>query len=268
MDMPYFVTQDGCRLYYETQGLGSDKPAVVFINGTMQSTVNWKPHSAALKNQLQVLTYDARGQGQSDLGAQPLFLKGHAADLGALLDHLEIEKAHLVGLSHGAKVGLAYAAHSLERVDSLVLCSVTATLTERARLFVESWLEILKGPGLEAMIRAALPVVFGEDFLRDKNRILDGLVKATARRNSKEGLTAFLEALISYPPLSQITGSISIPSLVISASEDPLVTEEGARELAKICRGRHEQVPGIGHSIPSEAPELFNKTVLEFLPGT
>lgn len=136
--MPYFAAQDGCRLYYETEGLDSEKPVVVFLNGTMQSTVYWKPHATALKDQFQILTYDARGQGQSDLGKERPSLGGHAADLGSLLDHLEIEKAHLVGLSHGAKVALSYAAHAPERIVSLVLCSVTPTLTLRARLFVKS----------------------------------------------------------------------------------------------------------------------------------
>jgi len=266
--MPYFVTQDGCRLYYETEGSDSDRPVVVFLNGTMQSTVNWKPHGMVLKDRFRVLMYDARGQGQTDLGEQPLSLEGHAADLGALLDHLEIEEAHLVGLSHGAKVALSYAAHAPERVERMVLCSVTATLTHRARLFVRSWLETLREAGLEAMIRASLPVVFGEAFLKDKERILDGLVKATARRNSKEGLTAFLEALIFYPPLSRMVRSPSVPALVISTSEDPLVTEGGARELAGLCRGTHKHVTGIGHSVPSEAPQLFDEMVLEFLTET
>lgn len=56
-----------------------------------------------------------------------------------------------------------------------------------------------------------------------------------------------------------------IPSLVISGSDDTLVTEEGATELAVLCGGRHKKMIGIGHSVPSEAPELFNKTLLEFL---
>jgi len=266
--MAYFATQDGCRIYYENQGFDSEKPVVVFLNGTMQSTVYWKPHVTALKDQFQVLTYDARGQGQSDLGKERLSLKGHAADLGALLAHLEVKKAHLVGLSHGARVALSYAAESPEGVDRLVLCSVSATLSVRARLHVKSWLATLNEAGLEAMVWASLPVVFGEDFLKDKERILDGLVKATVRRNSKEGLTAFLEAMMADPPLSQIVGSGSVPCLVISASEDPLVTEEGAKDLAALCGGRHSHVTGIGHSVPSEAPELFNEMVLEFLVKT
>ncbi|MDY6989248.1 MAG: alpha/beta hydrolase, partial [Thermodesulfobacteriota bacterium] len=70
------------------------------------------------------------------------------------------------------------------------------------------------------------------------------------------------------PPLSQIAGSLSVPSLVISASEDPLVTEKGAKELAALCGGRYKHVIGVGHSIPSEAPQLFDETVLEFLAET
>ena len=55
--------------------------------------------------------YDARAQGRSDLGERELSLERHAEDFAALLKHLEVEKVHLVGLSHGAKVALAYAAN-------------------------------------------------------------------------------------------------------------------------------------------------------------
>ena len=164
--MPYFRTKDDCSIYYETEGFDSTQPVVVFLNGTMQSTVYWKMHAAALKNRFRVLTYDARAQGQSDLGKQELSLERHAADFAALLKHLGVQKVHLVGLSHGAKVALAYAADFPECIVRLVLCSVGAKSTCRARLCVRSWLEILKSSGLEGMVWASLPVVFGESFLK------------------------------------------------------------------------------------------------------
>jgi 3-oxoadipate enol-lactonase len=263
--MPYFTTQDGCRIYYETQGLESSRPVVVLLNGTMQTTVYWKRHAVALKERFRVLLYDARAQGQSDLGEGELSLEGHAADLAALLKHLGVEKAHLVGLSHGARVALAHAANSPDHIDRLVLCSVSAKNSCRARLVVRSWLQILKSSGLEAMAWAALPVVFGENFLRHKESMLDSIVRAIVERNRKEALIAQLEAMTAYPPLSRIARNGNIPSLVISASDDPLVTEEGALQLAVLCGGRHEQIIGIGHSIPTEAPEWFDKTVMEFL---
>jgi 3-oxoadipate enol-lactonase len=263
--MPYFRTKDDCSIYYETEGFDSTQPVVVFLNGTMQTAVYWKTHAAALKNRFRTLTYDARAQGQSDLGKQELSLERHAVDLAALLKHTGVEKARLVGLSHGAKVALAYAANFPECVVRLVLCSVGAKSSCRVRFSVKSWLEILKSSDLEEMVWASLPVVFGESFLQQKEGTLHNIVKAIVRRNRKEALIAQLEAMTTYPPLSQIAQNVRIPCLIISASDDPLVTEEGARKLALLCNGQHKHINGIGHSIPSEAPELFNKTVLEFL---
>ena len=148
--MPYFTTQDGCRIYYEKHGfdglaprrcrhLGlnqgktgglafekaeqkSSEPVVVFLNGTMQNTMHWKSAATVLKDRLPVLLYDARAQGRSDIGEMRLSLERHAADLAELLQHLKVSKAQLVGLSHGAKVALVCAADSHERIGRLVLC--------------------------------------------------------------------------------------------------------------------------------------------------
>jgi pimeloyl-ACP methyl ester carboxylesterase len=265
--MPYFITEDGCRLFYETHGFEPAKPVVVFLNGTMQSTLYWKAQCVALNERFRIITYDGRAQGQSELGKTELSLERHKADLKGLLEHLSIEKAHLVGLSHGAKVALAYAAGKTERVDRLVLCSVSASMTCRAKLFVKSWLQILKHAGLETMLWASLPVVFGEGFLEKKERILSPIIKAAIKRNSKDALVAHLAALTDYPPLSQITGHFGVPTLVITGAQDPFVTEQGAEQLAFLCDGRHEHLNGVGHCIPSEAPELFNEILLEFLSG-
>ncbi len=263
--MPYFRTQDNCSLYYETYGFDSSGPVVVFLNGTMLTTVYWKPHADALKDRFRVLLYDARGQGKSDLGERDLALEAHVEDFGGLLDHLGVEKAHLVGLSHGAQVALAFAADSPGRVDRLVLCSISAAPSSRARLIVRSWLEILESSGLEAMVWVALPIAFGESFLQQKERGLDALVKGIVTRNSKEALAAQLDAMMAYPAVSQMARDVRNPCLLISGSDDPIVTEEGARQLAVLCNGNHEHIAGIGHSIPAETAELFSKMVKQFL---
>jgi pimeloyl-ACP methyl ester carboxylesterase len=166
--MPYFTAEDGCRLYYETQGVASSKPVVVFLNGIMQNTLHWKPHAHALKEYFRVLRYDARAQGQSDLGSGELSLEAHAGDLSALLNHLGVEKAHLVGMSHGARVALACAADLPDRIARLVLCGIGAERTFRAELMVRSWVQILKRCGLETMVWVSLPFLFGEVFLKQK----------------------------------------------------------------------------------------------------
>ncbi len=260
--MPYFKTKDGCSIYYETQGFESSKPVVAFLNGTMQNTVYWKTHSLAFKDRFRVLMYDARAQGKSDLGEEKLSLEGHAKDFSELLKHIGVEKAHLIGLSHGANVALAYAAHSPEGVDRLVLCSASARQTCRTMLILRSWVKILKCSDLETLAWVLLPVAFGENFLNQQQRNLDNMVKAIVKRNKKQALIAHLEAI---PPLSQIAQNVHCPVLVLSGSDDLLVNESDAKQLAMVCGGRYDHFTGIGHSIPAEAPELFNKTVLQFL---
>jgi 3-oxoadipate enol-lactonase len=263
--MPYFKTKDGCSIFYETQGFESLNPVVAFLNGTLQNTVYWKTHCLALKDRFRVLMYDARAQGKSDLGEGKLSLEGHAEDFSELLKHLRVEKAHLIGLSHGANVALAYAAYSPECVDRLVLCSVGARQTCRTRLILKSWLKVLKSSDPETLAWVSLPVAFGENFLKQQQRILDHMVTAIVRRNKKKALIAHLEAISVYPSLSQIAQNVHCPVLVVSGSDDLLVTESDAKELAMVCDGRHNHLTGIGHSIPAEAPEVFTKTVLQFL---
>ncbi|NNF98246.1 MAG: alpha/beta fold hydrolase [Desulfobacteraceae bacterium] len=263
--MSFFKTTDGCSLYYEDLGFSSGKPVVVFLNGTMQTTLYWKVLADKFRNHFGVLLYDARSQGASELGDSPLSLQGHIQDLMSLMDYLEIDKAHLVGVSHGAYVAYSLAAQSAHRVRRLVMCSVGAQSSFRSRLIVRSWLETLKTGGLDAAVWSTLPHVFGETFLRRHANILDRIVKSVVRRNNSEALQAHLTALLSYTPMSKSLKPLDRPLLVISGADDPLVTAEGALLIARTCGGRHVKLQGVGHSIPAEAPEIFTKTVVNFL---
>ena len=265
MQKSSFNTNDNCKIYYETHGFESSKPVVVFLNGTMQTTFNWRPHARVFKDNFMVILYDARAQGKSELGKKKLSLDLHLKDLSELLHHLKIKKTHLVGLSHGAYVALAFASRLPDFVDRLILCSISAEKSAQTNIIVKSWLGILKSEGLDALVWTVLPMVFGEEFLKVNKRILDKMVEAIVVRNNKEALIAQLKAMNHYLPLAGPAKTINCPALIISGSQDRLVNPKGAMQLADFCRGRHEKIPDIGHSIPAEAPELFNKIVLGFL---
>jgi pimeloyl-ACP methyl ester carboxylesterase len=145
------------------------------------------------------------------------------------------------------------------------MCSTSAQTSDRCRAIVRSWLEILKLSGLKAMAWAALPTVFGNKFLKDHQKIIDKIVYAVEIRNSRKALIAQLEAVLNYPPPDNIPLDFNIPSLVLAGSEDPLVEPDDVQHLAHRCRATQERLDGIGHSIPAEAPEIFQKLVLEFL---
>jgi pimeloyl-ACP methyl ester carboxylesterase len=262
--MPHFTTPDGCKLFYTTYGVDSSKPVIIFLNGTTQTTLYWGNHVPAFSKHYGLLFYDARGQGQSDPGTAPISLKVHVSDLKSLLEELTIARAALVGISHGARLAMEYAFEFPDRVDRLVLCSVSGQTSARCRAIVRSWLEILKISDLRAMAWAALPSVFGNKFLKDNEKIFGKIVNAVVIRNCKDALMAQLEAVLNYPPPVWATTEINIPALVISGSEDPLIEPEDVRQLANRLRASHKLLDGTGHSIPAEAPDVFQKLVLEF----
>ena len=263
--MPYFTTKDACKVFYTTYGVDASNPVVIFLNGTTQTTLYWGGLVPAFSRRFGLLCYDARGQGQSDLGNKPISLKLHVSDLKDLLESLAVDKAHLVGISHGAWVALAFSAEFPEMVDHLVLCSLSAKTNDRSRTIVRSWLEILRLSGLKAMAWAALPTVFGNSFLNQHQKILDKIVDAVVLRNSRKSLIAQLEAVLRYPAPRSMTENLNQPALVISGAEDPIIDPGDVRQLADLCKARHEELPGTGHSIPAEAPRIFEKMVLSFL---
>jgi len=263
--VPYFTTKDACKIFYTTYGVEASKPVAIFLNGTTQTTLSWGGLVPAFSKRFGLLCYDARAQGQSDLGNMPISLKLHVSDLKDLLGHVAVDKAHLVGISHGSWVALPFAAEFPEMVDHLVLCSLSAITNDRARAIVRSWLEILRLSGLEAMAWAALPTVFGNSFLNQHQKILDKIVDAVVLRNSRRSLIAQLEAVLRYPPPGNLTKNLIQPALVISGADDPIIDPSDVRRLADLCNARHIELAGIGHSIPAEAPRLVEKLVLDFL---
>jgi pimeloyl-ACP methyl ester carboxylesterase len=263
--MPFLTTKDGCNLFYTAHGIDTSKPVVIFLNGTTQTTLYWGAHVPVLSKRLRLLFYDARAQGQSDLGDKPISLELHVNDLKFLMTQLGIDKAHLVGISHGARVALAMAVECPEMVDRMVLCSLGAKTDQRGKVTVRSWLQLLHLSGLEAMAWAALPTVFGEKFLKQHQNSLDMIVNAVVKRNTKRALIAQLDAILQYPPPDGMPAVFDRPTLIITGAEDPLVNSEDVERLADLCDARHEKLAGIGHSIPAEAPRVFEKRVLEFL---
>jgi 3-oxoadipate enol-lactonase len=263
--MAYFQAGNNCRLYYVLNGRRTDRSPVVFLNGTTQTTLYWYSHFKYFQGRRRVIAYDARAQGQSDLGDTPLSLQQHVMDLKALLAHLEAPRVHLVGLSHGARVALELAGEHPERVDRVVLCSLGASSSGIAQAAVKAWLQVLQRSDLAAMAWSALPLVFGERFLTEHHTLLDKMVTAIVARNSRKALLAQLEALLCYPPPASPCAAIGGRLLVVSGADDLLVKPELALRLAEMCGSRHVVFPDVGHSLPAEAPARFNEVVAEFL---
>jgi 3-oxoadipate enol-lactonase len=263
--MPFFKSKDNYKIYYECHDFKKDRPVVVFLNGTTQTTRTWGLQVRHLKDKFRILLYDARGQGQSDLGQTDLTLDGHIDDLSGLLDHLGFERAHLVGLSHGARVACRFGSVYPERIDRMILCGLGSNLDSRTAAFLNSWIHILNSGGFEAMVWSMLPVVFGEPFLEQHKSKLSDMVYAIVKRNRTDAIKAHLQALIRYLPVTDSISKLYPPALVVAGNQDLIVQKDQSRALAKMLGAHLVQLKGVGHSPNMEAPEAFNQVLLQFL---
>ncbi|HEU5349493.1 MAG TPA: alpha/beta fold hydrolase, partial [Ktedonobacterales bacterium] len=115
-----FLTANGIRLAYQIDG-PEDAPVLVLVNSLGTNLYMWEPQIAQFSRALRVVRYDVRGHGASEapLGAYTIEQLGR--DLLGLLDALQIERAHICGLSLGGMMALWLAANSPERVARAVL---------------------------------------------------------------------------------------------------------------------------------------------------
>ena len=250
-----FAPANGIRLYYESHGEG---PTLVFAHGRGGNHLSWWQQIPAFRSDFRCITFDHREFGQSpDVPNGPGRL-GFVEDLRALLDHLGIARASLVGQSMGGGTCLGFTAKYPERVEALVLADTPGGLAEE-ELLAEFR---IRAPTLpqDAAIRA-----LSDDFKkRDPAKAFlyaqVGGLTPPVRETFVEYLTA------SDGPTGKDLSQLRVPTLVLVGSDDVVITQSNAEVLRKhIPNARLEVVQGAGHSVYWEKPDEFNRLVMAFL---
>ena len=116
------VSLDHIELHYESEGQGE---TVVCIHGLGSSGADWAFQVPALREHFQVITPDLRGAGLSGKPSGPYSIEEFAADLWKLVDHLHVERCHLVGFSLGGAVALEMALQRPESAQRLMMINAT-----------------------------------------------------------------------------------------------------------------------------------------------
>ena len=108
---------NGIELYYEVHG-PEDGDVIILSNGVMMSTASWAVQRDVISKYYRLVLYDCRGMWKSEHPEGPYSMAMHAEDLLGLMDHLEIEKAHIAGISYGSEVSMTFAANYPERTKT------------------------------------------------------------------------------------------------------------------------------------------------------
>lgn len=254
-------------LTHRVDGAG---PPILLLNGGMMSISAWDEAAAVLAPRCRVVCCDFRGQLLTP-ELPPPELAAHVADVVALLDHLGLERVHVVGTSFGGEVGLLLAARHGERVASLVAATVVDVPPPSMKAIGKRLIELCEdatatGDG-RAFFAAMNEIVYSPPF---RARVAADLAARAATLASLPaawfaGGARLLQA-VDRMDLRAELGRIACPTLVITAERDALMPAERSLAVAETVAGaEHLVVAGSGHALVVEEKRRFLELVTEFL---
>ncbi|MCG8459953.1 MAG: alpha/beta hydrolase [Holophagales bacterium] len=262
------------RIWWERFGHGS-REAVVLLNGLAMHTQAWYGFLDELRPRFDVLLYDYLGQGRSSSPDEPCSIPGFAHDLAAILDHLEIEKIHLMGISYGGFVALDFARLHGHRLHTLTLSGILLSHERQFRMYQDLSLRFYRaGPEAFGLYTHYLyEKIFGEDFLRQ----LPEDTLETMRRRFQERYQDRIHSLVRLTEaqdpffegleerLSEYR-AIAVPTLIVTGSQDRAIPPWQQEKLSGILpRTRLERVAGSGHVVYLEKRAEFFDLLRAFL---
>lgn len=263
-----FLELSEVQLYYEIYGIGEP---VLFIQGVGVVGHGWRPQAEPISAQYKTITFDNRGIGKSTLKSGSLSVEKMAEDTLALLDHLHIPSAHIVGHSMGGAIAIELAVQNPQRVKTLSLLCTFASGKQatqvNSRIF---WLGMKTRIGTKRSRRNAfLEILYSRDFFKScaHKEALAQSVGATVGRDlafSPAIIMQQLKALSRHDRSSDLSKLARIPTLVVSAAEDPIALPEYGRQLADaIPNSKFILMEDSSHGVVLERPTDINRLLLD-----
>ena len=273
----------GIELCYQTWGSPSDEP-MLLVMGLSSPLTWWDPELCSMlaRHGYYVITLDNRDVGRSTKMRErvtrrmlvralagrrvrpPYTLVDMAQDALGLLDHLDVESAHVVGVSMGGMIAQSLAIEAPARVRSLT--SIMSTTGKRTVGWIDPRLMpiLLRPlrPGLESYERTSLTIwrmIGSPGYPRTDERTLE-IARATyARGISPTGSLRQMMAILTQPNRSPRLHSLRMPTLVIHGLADRMVHVSGGRATAAAVPGAELLlIDGMGHDL---SPELYDTFV-------
>lgn len=257
-----FVESGGERIYYETVGQGD---SVIFCHGLGGNHAIWYQQVPVFAKRYQVITWDQRGFGRSTNVNGDASPGAAVEDLLALLDHLKVERAHLVGQSLGGWTVVGFALAHPERVRSIVLADTIGGIytLETTQQFDAYIREAMTGPSPDEMPMTQHPALGRALGERDPAQAF--LYRQIASVAAPAPPSAGFQLRQTQYDLERVR-AIEVPTLFVVGENDPIFTPNSIRSAAaEIPDSRVVKLPGAGHSPYFETPEAWNDTVLAFL---
>jgi pimeloyl-ACP methyl ester carboxylesterase len=259
---------DDIKMYYEEAGSGEP---LVLITGLAGSHRDWYLQFPFFAGKFRTVVMDNRGVGRTDKPKDGYSVRRFADDIAALMDHLKIGSAHVVGLSLGGMIAQELALSHPSRVRRLILCATNCGRKHSVAASQEVMDTLTETAGLtfEEVIRQTLPILFTERYMKDQPQEVEKYVqsKLTYPKQSFHSYFGQLQAAMEFDSYHRLP-EIEHDTLVLTAGGDVLVPPENSDILADRIPGARKVVfEDGGHMFNIEVAERFNDEVLGFVAG-
>jgi 3-oxoadipate enol-lactonase len=253
----------GGDIAYETRGAG---PALLFLHAFPLGLGMWEPQVSAFASSHQVIRFDARGFGGSPPGDGLLTMERIADDAVGLLDHLDVSRAIVCGLSMGGYAAFALVRRHADRLKALVLADTRAGAdSDAARAARAAQADKVRKEGSASIADAVLPKLVGETTHAQRPELVARL-KETIAANPPRGIADALAGLAARADSTSTLREVRVPTLVVCGAEDVLTPVSESEALVRGIAGSQIQIiPGAGHLSSLENPEQFNLSLRKFL---
>jgi pimeloyl-ACP methyl ester carboxylesterase len=262
--MPAVRVATGLELFYRESGEGEP---ILWIMGLGNDHRGWAYQVPAFRDRFRCITYDNRDSGQSQRADAPYTVADLAEDAVALLDALDIERAHVVGFSMGGGQAQELAIRHPERVNKLVLCSTYTSRDPRGTDIFQSRVLLRERLSAEEYQRVTLPWAYTyQDYQRPG--FIEATIEAVLNDPYPQDMDAYrrqVEATLSVDTEGRLD-QIRALTLLVFGEDDITTPLRFARVLeAGIPNARLVTVPGAGHGLPWSQPDALNDAVRSFL---
>jgi len=253
----------GGDIAYETRGAG---PALLFLHAFPLGLGMWEPQVSAFASSHQVIRFDARGFGGSPPGDGLLTMERIADDAVGLLDHLDVSRAIVCGLSMGGYAAFALVRRHADRLKALVLADTRAGAdSDAARAARAAQADKVRKEGSASIADAVLPKLVGETTHAERPELVARL-KETIAANPPRGIADALAGLAARADSTSTLREVRVPTLVVCGAEDVLTPVSESEALVRgIAGSKLEVIRGAGHLSSVENPDQFNAVLRKFL---
>lgn len=255
---------NGIKIYYETEGEGDP---LVMIMGLRRNVEWWYGQIPALSKHFRVLVFDNRGAGRTDKPKMDYSIRLFADDTAELMKTVQIDRAHILGISMGGYIAQELAIHYPEMVRSLILGCTSAGGEGAVLMSPERMKKFTANEGLspEQILQKDMDIYFSDKFIKGHPEKIREFIEISLRYyQPADAFERQLAACLKHDTLNRLN-RIAMPTLIMSGDDDPLVPPENSRVLKDLLP--HAELsffPGCRHCFFIEEADRFNQKVISF----